>query len=63
VLRTKNSHQRRTGTALAALDRILLLDRALEELVERGGLYERLKCFKAALDDTRFFRKHRASPG
>jgi len=42
--------------ALAALDRILLLDpRALEELVERGGLYERLECFKAALDDFQSF--------
>ncbi len=42
--------------ALAALDRILLLDpRALEELVERGGLFERLECFKAALDDFQSF--------
>ncbi|HEY6394610.1 MAG TPA: tetratricopeptide repeat protein [Candidatus Binataceae bacterium] len=42
--------------ALAALDRILLLDpRALEELIERGGLYERMECFKAALDDYRSF--------
>jgi regulator of sirC expression with transglutaminase-like and TPR domain len=42
--------------ALAALDRILLLDpRALDELVERGGLYERLECFKAALDDYQSF--------
>jgi regulator of sirC expression with transglutaminase-like and TPR domain len=38
--------------ALAALDRLLLLDpRALEELMERGALYESLECFKAALDD------------
>lgn len=42
--------------ALAALDRILLLEpRALEELMERGGLYERLECFKAALDDYQSF--------
>lgn len=41
---------------LAALDRILLLDpRALEELVERGGIYERLECFKPALDDYQSF--------
>jgi len=42
--------------ALAALDRILLLDpRAIEELVERGALFERLECFKAALDDFQSF--------
>ncbi len=42
--------------ALSALDRILLLDpRALEELAERGGLYERLECFGAALDDFQSF--------
>jgi regulator of sirC expression with transglutaminase-like and TPR domain len=42
--------------ALAALDRILLLDpRSLDELVERGSLYERLECFKAALDDYQSF--------
>jgi regulator of sirC expression with transglutaminase-like and TPR domain len=42
--------------ALSALDRILILDpRALEELVERGGLYERLECFTAALDDFQSF--------
>ncbi|HVN63823.1 MAG TPA: tetratricopeptide repeat protein [Candidatus Binataceae bacterium] len=42
--------------ALAALDRILLLDpRAIEELAERGALYERLECFKAALDDYQSF--------
>lgn len=42
--------------ALAVLDRVLLLDpRALEELVERGGLYERLECFKPALDDYQSF--------
>ncbi len=41
---------------LASLDRILLLDpRALEELVERGGIYERLECFKPALDDYQSF--------
>lgn len=42
--------------ALAALDRILLLDpRSIEELMERGALYERLECFKAALDDYQSF--------
>ena len=42
--------------ALAALDRILLLDpRSLEELMERGALYESLECFKAALDDFQSF--------
>jgi regulator of sirC expression with transglutaminase-like and TPR domain len=42
--------------ALAALDRILLLDpRSLEELMERGTLYESLECFKAALDDFQSF--------
>jgi regulator of sirC expression with transglutaminase-like and TPR domain len=42
--------------ALAALDRVLLLDpRALDELVERGALFERLECFKPALDDYQSF--------
>jgi regulator of sirC expression with transglutaminase-like and TPR domain len=42
--------------ALAALDRILLLNpRSLEELMERGVLYERLECFQAALDDFQSF--------
>ncbi|MGH7812491.1 MAG: SirB1 family protein [Candidatus Binataceae bacterium] len=42
--------------ALAALDRILLLDpRASDELGERGAIYERLECFKAALDDYQSF--------
>jgi regulator of sirC expression with transglutaminase-like and TPR domain len=42
--------------ALAALDRILMLDpRSLEELAERATLYERLECFKAALDDFQSF--------
>jgi regulator of sirC expression with transglutaminase-like and TPR domain len=41
---------------LAALDRILMLDaRAADELLERAGLYERLECFKAALDDYQGF--------
>ncbi len=41
---------------LAALDRILMLDtHATEELLERAGLYERLECFKAALDDYQGF--------
>jgi regulator of sirC expression with transglutaminase-like and TPR domain len=42
--------------ALSALDRILLLDpRSLDELAERAALYERLECFKAALDDYQSF--------
>jgi regulator of sirC expression with transglutaminase-like and TPR domain len=42
--------------ALSALDRIIMLEpRALDELVERGGLYERLECFKSALDDYQSF--------
>jgi regulator of sirC expression with transglutaminase-like and TPR domain len=41
---------------LAALDRILLLDpRSTDELLERGGLYEKLECFQAALDDFQSF--------
>jgi|SRR5579871_944524 len=41
---------------LAALDRILMLDpRAADELLERASLYERLECFKAALDDYQDF--------
>ncbi len=41
---------------LAALDRILILDsRAADALLERAGLYERLECFTAALDDYRGF--------
>jgi len=41
---------------LSALDRILMLDpRSLEELLERGVLYERLECFSAALDDFQSF--------
>ena len=42
--------------SLGALDRILLLDpRAVEELAERGQVYERLECFQAALDDFQSF--------
>jgi regulator of sirC expression with transglutaminase-like and TPR domain len=42
--------------ALSALDRVLLLDpRALDELLERGALYEKLECFSAALDDFQSF--------
>jgi regulator of sirC expression with transglutaminase-like and TPR domain len=41
---------------LAALDRILILDaRAADERLERAGLYERLECFQAALDDYQGF--------
>ena len=42
--------------ALSALDRIIMLEpRSLDELVERGGLFERLECFKPALDDYQSF--------
>ena len=42
--------------ALAVLDRILLLDpRSIDELAERGALFERLECFQAALDDFQSF--------
>jgi regulator of sirC expression with transglutaminase-like and TPR domain len=41
---------------LSALDRILMLDpRALDDLLERAILYERLECFSAALDDFQSF--------
>ncbi len=42
--------------ALAALDRILLLEpRSCDEVLERAGLYEKLECFQPALDDLRSF--------
>jgi regulator of sirC expression with transglutaminase-like and TPR domain len=42
--------------ALSALDRILLLEpRAPDEMLERAGLYDRLECFQAALDDLQSF--------
>lgn len=42
--------------AVAALDRILILDpRSLEDLLERAKLYETLECFQAALDDLQSF--------
>jgi regulator of sirC expression with transglutaminase-like and TPR domain len=45
--------------ALAALDRILLLDaRSYDELLERATLYERLECFSAALEDFQSFLTH-----
>jgi regulator of sirC expression with transglutaminase-like and TPR domain len=45
-----------SNRTLAALDRILILDaHAAEELLERAGLYERLECFRAALDDYQGF--------
>jgi regulator of sirC expression with transglutaminase-like and TPR domain len=41
---------------LSTLDRILMLDpRSLEELLERGVLYERMECFGAALEDFQSF--------
>jgi regulator of sirC expression with transglutaminase-like and TPR domain len=41
---------------LSAVDRILILDpRSLEELLERGVLYERMECFGSALDDFQSF--------
>lgn len=42
--------------ALGALDRILTLEpRALDEILERGALFEKLECFQAALDDLQSF--------
>jgi regulator of sirC expression with transglutaminase-like and TPR domain len=42
--------------ALSVLDRILLLDpRSVEDLADRGNLFERLECFQAALDDFQSF--------
>jgi regulator of sirC expression with transglutaminase-like and TPR domain len=42
--------------SLAALDRILLLEpRALDELLERATVYERLECFGPALEDFQSF--------
>jgi regulator of sirC expression with transglutaminase-like and TPR domain len=42
--------------ALSCLDRILMLNpRALDELCERGALYEKLECFKPALEDYQSF--------
>jgi regulator of sirC expression with transglutaminase-like and TPR domain len=51
--------------ALGTLDRILLLDsRAVEELLERGAVHERLECFGAALADFRgFLAKAPEHPG
>jgi regulator of sirC expression with transglutaminase-like and TPR domain len=41
---------------LSALDRILMLDpRALDELLERAVLYERMECFAAAREDFQSF--------
>jgi regulator of sirC expression with transglutaminase-like and TPR domain len=42
--------------ALAALDRILVLEpRSAEEILERATIYERLECFGAALEDLQSF--------
>ncbi len=42
--------------SLAALDRILMLDpHALDELLERATVYERLECFGPALEDFQSF--------
>ena len=42
--------------ALGVLDRILMLEpRSVEEVLERGALYERLECFGPALEDFRSF--------
>ena len=42
--------------ALGVLDRLLMLDpRSVEEMLERGALYERLECFGPALEDFRSF--------
>jgi len=45
-----------SARALRALDRILILEpRAVEELIERGNLYEKMECFGAALEDFQSF--------
>ncbi|SRR6266446_3832768 len=42
--------------ALAALDRILMLEpRSADEMLERGSIYEKLECFQPALDDLQSF--------
>ena len=42
--------------ALAALDRILLIEpRSPNEILQRAGLYEKLECFQSALDDLQSF--------
>jgi regulator of sirC expression with transglutaminase-like and TPR domain len=42
--------------SLAALDRILILEpRAVDDMLERAALYERLECFGAALGDFQSF--------
>jgi regulator of sirC expression with transglutaminase-like and TPR domain len=42
--------------ALAALDRILMLEpRSVDEILERATLYDRLECFSAALEDFQSF--------
>jgi len=54
----KNIYVARTDSAraLAALDRILILEpRSANEIFERAGLYEKLECFQAALDDLQSF--------
>ena len=54
----KNIHARGADwqRVLSALDRILMLDpRSLEELLERGVLYQRMECFGAALEDFQSF--------
>jgi regulator of sirC expression with transglutaminase-like and TPR domain len=44
------------GKSLAALDRILMLEpRALDDLLERATVYERLECFGPALEDFQSF--------
>jgi len=41
---------------LSTLDRILILEpKSSNELLERSGLYEKLECFQAALDDLQSF--------
>jgi regulator of sirC expression with transglutaminase-like and TPR domain len=42
--------------ALSALDRILILEpQSSNEILERAELYEKLECFRSALDDLQNF--------
>jgi regulator of sirC expression with transglutaminase-like and TPR domain len=59
ILRNLKGHYMNGGDwprSLSLLDRILMLEpRSIDELLERGAVYERLECFQAALDDFQSF--------
>jgi regulator of sirC expression with transglutaminase-like and TPR domain len=49
-------HQEEYARALGVIDRMLWIDPDLaEEVLERGQLYDRLECFRPALDDLRHY--------